>query len=67
MKWKLALLASLLSLPALAQVSSMAEKMRSDGRIYVVVAVMLTILAGITVYLFRLDNKISRIEKQQSH
>ena len=43
---------------------SMAEQMRSDGRIYVVVAVMLTILAGITLYLFRLDNKISRMEKR---
>lgn len=40
--------------------------MRSSGRIYVVVAVMLTILAGIIIYLIRLDKKIGRLEKQQS-
>lgn len=43
---------------------AMADQMRSDGRIYVVIAVMLTILAGITLYLYRLDKKISRLEKR---
>ncbi len=43
---------------------TMAEHMRSDGRIYVVIAVMLTILFGITIYLYRLDRKISRLEKK---
>lgn len=43
---------------------SMADQMRSDGRIYVVIAVMLTLLAGITIYLVRLDKKISRLEKR---
>ncbi len=38
--------------------------MRSNGRIYVVVAVMTTILLGLFIYLARLDKKISRIEKQ---
>lgn len=42
----------------------MADQMRSDGRIYVVIAVMLTILLGITLYLVRLDRKISRLEKR---
>ena len=37
--------------------------MRSSGRIYVVVAVMLTILAGLIIYLVRLDRKMSRLEK----
>ncbi|MFD2921136.1 CcmD family protein [Terrimonas rubra] len=37
--------------------------MRSSGRIYVVVAVMLTILAGIIIYLVRLDRKIGKLEK----
>ncbi len=40
--------------------------MRTSGRIYVVVAVMLTILAGIVLYLVRLDRKIGKLEKQQS-
>ena len=37
--------------------------MRSNGKIYVVVAVVLTILIGLFLYVFSLDRKISRIEK----
>lgn len=50
---------------AVAQDSSaeMADTFRSNGKIYVVVAVILTILAGIILYLIRLDRKISRLEK----
>jgi len=43
----------------------MADLMRSNGRIYVVVAVMLTILIGLILYVMRLDKKISKMEKQQ--
>lgn len=42
----------------------MADQMRSNGRIYVVIAVMLTILLGLILYLVRLDRKISRLEKE---
>lgn len=41
----------------------MADTFRSNGKIYVVVAVMLTIFAGIIFYLIRLDRKVSRLEK----
>lgn len=41
----------------------MADLMRSNGRIFVVVAVMLTILIGLVLYLVRLDRKISKMEK----
>ncbi len=53
-------------LPGIAQngQTEMADLMRSNGRIYVVVAVMLTILAGLVLYLVRLDKKISRLEKE---
>ena len=37
--------------------------MRSNGKIYVVVAVVLTILLGVFIYLFSLDRKISKLEK----
>lgn len=37
--------------------------MRSRGLSYVVVAVMLTILVGLLLYVFRLDRKISKLEK----
>lgn len=38
--------------------------MRSHGRIYVVIAVMLTILTGLILYLVRLDRKLSKLEKE---
>lgn len=51
---------------AFAQESAeMADVMRSNGKIYVVVAVCLTILAGLFFYLVRLDRKISKLEKEQ--
>jgi len=41
----------------------MADVMRSNGKIYVVVTVCLTILIGLFIYVFLLDRKISRLEK----
>ncbi|MCF8214294.1 MAG: CcmD family protein, partial [Chitinophagaceae bacterium] len=38
--------------------------MRSNGKIYVVVAVVLTILLGLVAYLIHLDRKISKLEKE---
>ncbi|MBM3915840.1 MAG: CcmD family protein [Sphingomonadales bacterium] len=42
----------------------MADLMRSEGRIYVVIAVILAILGGLLLYLVRLDRKISKLEKE---
>ncbi len=42
----------------------MAELMRSNGKIYVVVAVLVIILGGLFFYLINLDRKISRLEKK---
>ena len=44
----------------------MADAMRSNGRIYVVVAVVVLILLGLFLYLVRLDKKITRLEKNSS-
>jgi uncharacterized transporter YbjL len=44
----------------------MADTFRSNGKIYVVIAVILVIFAGIIAYLIRLDRKISRIEKNHN-
>ena len=41
----------------------MADVMRSNGKIYVVVTVCLTILIGLFIYVFLVDRKISRLEK----
>ena len=37
--------------------------MRSNGKIYVVVAVVVVIVLGIFIYLMNLDKKISKLEK----
>ena len=42
----------------------MADTMRSNGKIYVVLAVILTIFLGIIIYLVRLDRKMSKLEKE---
>jgi hypothetical protein len=43
--------------------SGFGNTMRSNGRIYVVVAVVVTILIGLIIYLVRLDRKMSKLEK----
>lgn len=39
--------------------------LRSEGKIYVVMVVAITILAGLLLYIYRLDRKMSKIEKGQ--
>jgi hypothetical protein len=46
-----------------AQNAEMADTFRADGKIYVVVAIVLMVLAGLIGYLFLLDRKVSRVEK----
>ena len=41
------------------------DVMRSNGKIYVVVAVCLTILLGLFLYVFSIDRKISKLEKDK--
>ncbi len=43
----------------------MADAMRSNGKIYVVVLVLATIFAGLIIYLLRLDRKITSLEKKK--
>lgn len=42
----------------------MADSFRSDGKIYVVVAVMVTLLAVLIFYVIRVDSRVSRLEKE---
>lgn len=42
----------------------MADVMRQDGKIYVVVAVILLLFSGFVVYAIRIDRKVSRLEKE---
>ncbi len=42
-----------------------ATGLRADGKIYVVILVVVTILLGLFLYVIRLDRKISKLEKNQ--
>ena len=64
-------IAVIVLLPAIlfAQVTDQQKKytafdMRSNGKIYVVVTVVVIILIGLFLYLIRLDRKITRLEKE---
>jgi hypothetical protein len=42
----------------------MADTFRADGKIYVVVAVITVVLAGLLALLVSLDRKVSRLERE---
>ena len=42
----------------------MAVAMRSNGKIYVVVAVLTIVLTGILIYVINTDKKITRLEEE---
>ena len=46
------------------QYAEMADKLRADGKIWVVVAVIATVFFGIIAYLIRLDSKIGKLEQE---
>ena len=43
----------------------MADQLRTNGKIYVVVVVLLIVLLGILAYLISLDRKISKLEQSK--
>jgi succinate dehydrogenase/fumarate reductase cytochrome b subunit len=67
MKKLFAIAAILTGLKTFAQEANnveMADAMRSNGKIYVVVAVLVVIFLGMIIYLINLDRKISKLEKE---
>lgn len=63
---KYMLLFGLMAVSTLAQAQEkveMADVMRSNGKIYVIVGIILIVLAGLFVYLFTLDRKVAKLEK----
>ena len=49
--------------PAIGQHAEMADTMRSEGKIYVVVVMILMVLTGLFIYLFLLDRKLAKMER----
>ncbi len=57
------------ALVALAQQTEtveMADVMRSNGKIYVVVAVITIIFIGLFIYLIRIEGKVRKLEKEMN-
>lgn len=46
-----------------AQQVEMADGLRAEGKIYVIVIIILIVLAGLIAYLFLLDRKLNKMEK----
>ena len=49
---------------AAADQPEMADALRANGKVYVVVLVIVIILSGLLAYLVRLDRKVSRLERE---
>lgn len=62
-KYLLAVVFVSLGEAALAQNAEMADAFRAEGKIYVVVAIVLIILTGLIAYLFLLDRKLNKLER----
>jgi CcmD family protein len=43
----------------------MADVMRSQGKIYVVVTTIVIVFAGLAIYLFSIDRRLKKIEKEK--
>jgi CcmD family protein len=57
----------MLSITAHGQDVEMADKFREEGKIYVVITVFAIILIGLFVYVFLLDRKIGKLEKEDKN
>ncbi|RZJ74708.1 MAG: CcmD family protein [Flavobacterium sp.] len=51
---------------AQTQANSAMQSIHNNGKIYVVVAVILIILIGLLVYLFAMDKRIKMLEKKSN-
>lgn len=43
----------------------MADTLRSSGKIYVVIAIIVIIFIGLAIYLFSIDRRLKKIEKEK--
>ncbi len=60
----IALLSNCLTVFAQSDIE-MADAMRSSGKIYVVIVTIVIVFAGLAVYLFTLDRRLKKIEKEK--
>jgi CcmD family protein len=58
------LLLMMIAMPIMAQSNGLENTFFESGKIKVVMGVAVIIFIGIAIYLFRLDKKISKLEKE---
>lgn len=58
------LVLSISALTTFGQAPEMADTMRSNGMIYVLVGIILIILAGLFFYLFSIERKVKKLEQK---
>jgi CcmD family protein len=56
---------ALMPLLSFAEEVDMADTLRSNGKIYVVVGVIAIIFVGLIVYLIMLDKRLTKLEKEE--
>lgn len=56
---------ALMPLLSLAEEVDMADTLRSNGKIYVVVGVIAIIFVGLIVYLVSIDRRLTKMEKEE--
>ncbi len=59
----LGILGVFLTLNVSAQEPEMADALRSDGKIYVVVLIMSVVMLGLLVFVFLTDRKVQKLER----
>ncbi len=63
MKYLMSFLFLMITTLTHAQKVEMADGLRADGKIYVIVLIIMIVLGGLITYLFMMDRKLGRIEK----
>lgn len=58
------LLTQLIAFSAFCQEAEMADGLRSEGKIYVLVSIVLVIFFGLIAYLVSIDRKATRLERK---
>jgi CcmD family protein len=59
------LILALMPILSMAQEVEMADTMRSNGKIFVVVGVIAIIFVGLLVYMVMLDRRLTKMEKDE--
>jgi hypothetical protein len=66
LRYLLLFVSMIITMAVQAQNGQNESLMRSSGRIYVVIAVLVIILAGLILYIIGIDRRLSRLEKENA-